>query len=186
MAVALVLSGAAIPGANRIGVAWAAGAAKTVELSGDSVEYDVQAKLSHVLGKPGAPAVLRSEEMVLTGDRIEYNEAASTAKVEGNVRLERLSPDRVVLTAEEIFVDVAKETAVAKRKVKLVRDKTEASAAQAVFSNKERQVVLTGEPVVRSGGNTITGSEILYSLANDKVAVRGGSKVVVVREDASK
>ncbi|MDI6869817.1 MAG: LptA/OstA family protein [Bacillota bacterium] len=171
----LALAAAAGPGAA---------AGETVELSGETVEYDVNRRVSVVTGGSGAPATLVSGRLTLSGERLEYAEATGQVKVEGGVRLEQSEPDRFVLTARTLTCDLKARTARAQGEVRLVSGKAVATAAAAFFDSKERQVVLSGDPEVRSDGNVLRGKEIVFFLAGSKIKAQGGSRVTVPVEQA--
>lgn len=154
-------------------------AKETVELTGETVEYDVNRRVSIITGGPGAPATLVSGELVLSGERLEYSEATGLVKVEGGVRLEQTAPDPFVLTARTLTADIKARTAQAQGEVRLSRGKAVATAETAFFQGKERQVLLSGGPVVRIEESVLQGKEILFSLADEKVKARGGSRVSV-------
>lgn len=172
------------------GPGFAAPAAKEarqqVELSGESVEYDVDRRVSVVLGSPGAPATLVSDKLSVSGERLEYSEATGLVKVEGNVRLEQSAPDQVTLTARTVTFDLKERTAQAHGEVRLTSGKATAEAGAALFRSKERVVVLREAPVVRVEENVLRGKEIVFSLADQKVTARGGSRVTVLVEEVSK
>ncbi len=162
----------------------AAAAGETVELSGETIEYDVNRQVSVVTGKPGAPATVVSGELVLSGERLEYVGATGQVRLEGGVRLEQSEPDQFVLTARTLTADLKARTARAEGEVRLVSGKAVATAATAVFESKGRQVTLSGEPEVRSEDNVLRGKEIVFLLAEQKVLARGGSRVTVAGEQA--
>lgn len=182
--------------ARAAGAASAAGAApapaktaparETVELSGETVEYDVNRRVSVVTGSPGTPATLVSGKLMLSGARLEYAEETGVAKVEGGVRLEQTAPDQVTLTAKSLTADLRARTAQVQGEVKMVSGKAVATADTAFFQSHERQVTLTGSPQVRSDGNLLQGKEILFFLADQRALARGGSRVTVVAEQAAK
>jgi lipopolysaccharide export system protein LptA len=152
-ALALVLAGAqALPlrSARAAGAAPAGTAKETVQLSGESVEYDVGRKISVVTGGPGAPATLVSGKLTLTGARLEYSGETGLVKVEGGVRLEQTAPDQVTVTARTLTADLKARTARLLGEVRLVSGKAQATAQAAFFQGKERQVTLTGDPELRS------------------------------------
>jgi lipopolysaccharide export system protein LptA len=179
-----VLAGAqALPGLRARAATTAPGggaaAKETVELAGESVEYDVTRRVSVVTGGPGAPATLVSGKLTLSGARLEYSEENGLVKVEGGVRLEQTAPDQVVVTARTLTADLKARTAQLSGEVRLASGKAVATSATAFFQGKERQVTLTGNPEVRSDGNILTGQEIVFLLAEQKLKARGGSRVTV-------
>jgi lipopolysaccharide export system protein LptA len=166
-----------------------AGAAKggeMVELSGETVEYDVNRRVSVVTGKPGAPATLTSGKLKLSGERLEYAETTGQARLEGGVRLEQTAPDQFILTARTVTAELKARTARAEGEVRLVSGKTVATAAAAFFQDQERQVVLSGEPEVRSEGSVLQGKEIVFFLADQRAVARGGSRVTVPVEQVGR
>ncbi|MGE5553949.1 MAG: LptA/OstA family protein [Betaproteobacteria bacterium] len=177
-----LLLGALLMALASAGAAVSAPAGERVELSGETVEYDVNRRVSVVTGKPGAPATLISGKLSLRGDRLEYAEETGQARLEGGVRLEQTEPDQFVLTARTLTADLKARTARAEGAVRLVAGKAVATAATAVYQGKERQVVLSGEPEVCSEGSVLQGTEIVFLLAEQKVMARGGSRVSVPAE----
>lgn len=154
-------------------------AKEAVELSGESVEYDANRRVSVLTGGAGGPAVLTTARLTLSADRLEYAEETGQVKVEGNVRLEGMEPDRFVLTARTMTADLKARTARAQGDVRLSTGKAVATAGEAFYQEKERQVVLLNGPEVRFEENVLKGKEIVYSLAEQRVKARGGSRVTV-------
>jgi lipopolysaccharide export system protein LptA len=154
-------------------------AADRVELSGDTIEYDVARRVSIVTGTPGSPAILVSGKLRLSGQRLEYSEGTGLVKVEGDVRLEQSVPDQFTLTARQLTADVKARTARAQGEVVFVSGKASATAGLAVFQGKERQLTFSETPVVKMDQSELAGREIVYSLADQRVVARGGSRVTV-------
>lgn len=154
-------------------------AADNLELSGETIEYDVAHRASIVTGTPGNQAVLVSGKLRITAPRLEYAEATGQVKAEGGVRLEQASPDQFTLTARQLTADLKARTARAQGEVALVSGKASATAGLAVFQGKERQLILSDSPVVKLEGNELSGKEIVFTLADQKVVARGGSRVTV-------
>ncbi|HHW13326.1 MAG TPA: hypothetical protein GXX28_00135, partial [Firmicutes bacterium] len=157
-----------------------AAARETVELSGETVEYDVERRVSVVTGGPGTPATLVSGKLNLSGARLEYNATTGQVKAEGGVRLEQTEPDRVVATARTLTADVKARTAVLQGDVRIVSGKAVATAAQARFDSKGRQVTLSGSPEVRLEENVLRAKEVVFFLAEQKVRASGGSQAQVL------
>lgn len=157
---------------------------ETVELSGETVEYDVERRISVVTGGPGAPASLVSGKLSLSGARLEYNATTGQVRAEGGVRLEQAEPDRVVATARALTADVKTRTAVLQGDVRIVSGKAVATGALAHFDSRARVVTLTGSPEAypeaRLDENVLRAKEIVFSLAERKVRASGGSRARVL------
>lgn len=154
-------------------------AKEAVELSGESVEYDANRRVSVVSGGPGGPAVLTTTKLTLSADRLEYSQETGKVKAEGNARLEAKEPDQFVLTARTLSAELKARTARAQGEVRLSTEKAVATAGEAFYQEKERLVTLVGDPEVRLEENVLRGKEIVYSLAEQRVKARGGSRVTV-------
>ena len=67
------------------------------------------------------------------------------------------------------------ERVVAGGNVKIQQGLRVANCQKAVFYNLDKKVVLTGEPKLSEGDNTVTGEEIVFDMDQNRVEVKGGA-----------
>jgi outer membrane protein assembly factor BamD len=77
---------------------------------------------------------------------------------------------------EAITVNEGKgiERIIASGNVKIQQGPRVANCQRAVFHNLDRRVLLTGDPKVWEGENMVSGEEIVFDIAQNRVEVRGG------------
>ena len=84
-------------------------------------------------------------------------------------RLEALYPDKVTQP----------DRLIAEGRVVVVRGTHEARCDRATYDRSERRVVCRGNAELREGGDRVTGAQIEFDIASERVIVSGGASVVM-------
>ncbi len=117
----------------------------------------------------------------VTADSMTVEEAGSLIRFEGKVVLKRgtltLTCDRLLLRPAEGDPSQVR-TGEADGFVVMAQGADRAEAARASFDLAAGRVVLTGSPFLLRGADTIRGSEITYTTADGKAAVKGPVEAV--------
>lgn len=66
--------------------------------------------------------------------------------------------------------------------VKIEKADGRATSRKAVYSEDERKIILTGDPVVWQHGTCVSGKKIVMFLDDDRTIVEGGSRVMIEPE----
>ncbi len=112
---------------------------------------------------------------VITSDRLEFDYKDYVALFEGHVKI--VDP-QFVLTADQMLVffentnDVTRVDAVGH--VNMQSQDRKAACGKAVYTRSNGAVVLTGDPVVSKGPNTLRGQKITVWIGDSRVDVEGG------------
>jgi len=142
-----------------------------------------------------APAFSKGEESVkgparkpitVTSDSMEVDTKENLVTFKGNVE----AIENFTLCSDELYVryDDAKQVSEIKAKgsVRIFQDGRVAASREAVFSNKERTIVLTGEPQVKQCKDTVKGDKITIYVDQKNALVESGSggrvKAVIMPE----
>jgi lipopolysaccharide export system protein LptA len=77
---------------------------------------------------------------------------------------------------EAIIVEDGKgiDRATAGGNVKIQQGLRVANCQKAIFYNRDQKMVLTGEPRIVDGDNTVSGDEIIFDIEKNRVEVKGG------------
>jgi lipopolysaccharide export system protein LptA len=67
---------------------------------------------------------------------------------------------------------------IAEGKVNVTQGDRVAIGAKAVFNQKDKTIILTGDPVVRQGNSQISGSRITFYIEQDRAVAEGGNQRV--------
>lgn len=67
---------------------------------------------------------------------------------------------------------------IAEGKVNVTQGDRVATGGKAVFNQKERTLILTGNPVVRQGNSQVSGSRITFYIEQDRAVAEGGNQRV--------
>ena len=78
---------------------------------------------------------------------------------------------------EAVILDDGKgiERVIAGGNVKIQQGLRVANCQKAVFYNLDKKVILTGDPKVSEGDNTVSGEEIVFDLEQNRIEVKGGT-----------
>lgn len=114
--------------------------------------------------------------VTITADSMEADEGAGLLVFLGNAVA---SQDDVTLHADRLTVYYSAEAkeiekVVATGGVRIVQQERVATGAQAVYDRVADRIVLTGRPMVKEGGQTIEGDEIVLDLKARRSIVTGG------------
>ena len=113
----------------------------------------------------------------ITSDRVESYSKENLIQFKGNVIARQKD---IVIYADSIearIVDNGKgiDRVVAGGNVKIQQGLRVANCEKAVFYNLAKKVVLTGDPKVWEGDNTVTGEEIVFDIEQNQMEVKGGT-----------
>ncbi len=121
------------------------------------------------LGEPGEP-------IDITSDRVETFSRENRIVFKGNVMARQ--KDMVIYSdaIEALVLEDGKgiERVVAGGNVKIQQGLRVATCQQAIFYNLEQRMILTGDPKVWEGENLVSGDEIIFDIAKNRIEVRGG------------
>lgn len=78
---------------------------------------------------------------------------------------------------EAVIIDDGKgiEKVTAGGNVKIQQGLRVANCEKAIFYNLEKKVVLTGDPKVWEGDNSVSGEEIVFDIEQNRIEVKGGT-----------
>jgi lipopolysaccharide export system protein LptA len=117
-----------------------------------------------------------SQPVDITSDRVETYSKENLIIFKGNVIARQKD---IVIYADSIEALVMEggkgiEQVLAIGNVKIQQGLRVASCKRAVFQNLDRKIILTGDPKVSEGDNMVSGEEIIFDLAQNRVEVKGG------------
>lgn len=117
-----------------------------------------------------------SQPIDITSDRVETYSKENLILFRGNVIARQKDVVIYADSIEAVTVGDGKgiERVVANGNVKVQQGLRLANCQKAVFYNLERKIILTGEPKVWEGVNMISGDEIVFDIARNRVEVKGG------------
>ncbi|HUL38466.1 MAG TPA: lipopolysaccharide transport periplasmic protein LptA, partial [Thermodesulfobacteriota bacterium] len=138
-------------------------------------------------GKPGAPPetkeakfvdanIDRSQPIDITSDKVEAFWKENLIIFKGNVVARQKDIVIYADSMEAIIVDDGKgiDRATAGGNVKIQQGLRVANCQKAIFYNRDQKMVLTGEPRIVDGDNTVSGDEIIFDIEKNRVEVKGG------------
>ncbi len=116
------------------------------------------------------------EPIDITSDRVETFSKENLIVFRGNVMARQ--KDMVIYSdsLEALVFEDGKgiEKVVAGGNVKIQQGLRVANCQKAIFYNRDQRVVLTGDPKVWEGDNLISGEEIIFDIAKNRIEVKGG------------
>ena len=117
-----------------------------------------------------------SQPIDIASDRVETYSKENLIIFRGNVIARQKDVVIYADSIEAVTVGDGKgiERVVASGNVKIQQGLRVANCQKAVFYNLERKIFLTGEPKVWEGENIISGDEIVFDIAQNRVEVKGG------------
>jgi len=117
-----------------------------------------------------------SQPIDIASDRVETHSKENLIIFRGNVIARQKDVVIYADSIEAVTVGDGKgiERMVANGNVRVQQGLRVANCQKAVFYNLERKVILTGEPKVWEGENIISGDEIVFDIAQNRVEVKGG------------
>ena len=112
----------------------------------------------------------------ITSDRVETYSKENLIVFKGNVMARQKD---IVIHAdalEALVIEGGKgiERVVADGNVKIQQGLRVANCQKAIFYNRDQKMVLTGEPRIVDGDNTVSGDEIIFDIEKNRVEVKGG------------
>jgi outer membrane protein assembly factor BamD len=112
----------------------------------------------------------------ITSDRVETYSKENLVVFKGNVIARQKDVVIYADRLEAVIIEDGKgiERVVANGNVKIQQGGRTANCQNAVFYNLDQKVVLTGDPKVWEGDNTVSGDEIIFDIKQDRVEVKGG------------
>ncbi len=157
--------------------------------------------LSAMSGLPSSPAAeqrakrgfgfeLResSQPIRIKSDGLEWDYKGHVVTFKGNVIANQedvtLYSDRLVVYYNEATSELTQ--IVAEGAVRIVQLDRRATGEKAVFSNAERKIVLTGNPVIRQGKNVVIGDMITIFIDEDRVNVDKADVTISPEETKTK
>lgn len=120
-----------------------------------------------------------TKAVVITSEEVDYDTKANSARFLRNVKV---NYSDMVLSAQKLQVFLEKELnkiekIVAQDHVKILQKDKEITSDQCVFYDKEKKIVLTGNPVSRQGENVLSGQEMVYYLDSETVEIKKAKTV---------
>jgi lipopolysaccharide export system protein LptA len=116
------------------------------------------------------------EPIDITSDRVETFSKENLIVFRGNVMARQ--KDMVIYSdsLEALVFEDGKgiEKVVAGGNVKIQQGLRVANCQKAIFYNRDQRVVLTGDPKVWEGDNLVSGEEIIFDIAKNRIEVKGG------------
>ncbi|MBS3918922.1 MAG: lipopolysaccharide transport periplasmic protein LptA [Deltaproteobacteria bacterium] len=116
------------------------------------------------------------EPIDITSDRVETFSKENLIVFKGNVMARQ--KDMVIYSdsLEALVFEDGKgiEKVVAGGNVKIQQGLRVANCQKAVFYNRDQRVILTGDPKVWEGDNLVSGEEIIFDIAKNRIEVKGG------------
>jgi outer membrane protein assembly factor BamD len=127
-------------------------------------------------GTGEAEWVDRSQPMDITSDQVETYTKENRVIFKGSVIARQRDIAIYADSIEAIMVNEGKgiERVIASGNVRVQQGPRVANCQKAVFHNPEQKVLLTGDPKVWEGENMVSGEEIVFDIAQNRVEVKGG------------
>ena len=112
----------------------------------------------------------------ITSDQVETYTKENRIVFKGSVIARQRDIVIYADSIETIMVNEGKgiERVIASGNVKVQQGPRVAKCQRAVFHNSEQKVLLTGDPKVWEGENMVSGEEIVFDIAQNRVEVKGG------------
>lgn len=125
----------------------------------------------------GAKLVDKSQPIDITSDKVEAYWKQNLIIFRGNVVARQKDMVIYADSIEAVTIEEGKgiERATAGGNVKIQQGLRVANCEKAVFYNLDQKVVMTGDPKVSEGENTVSGDEIIFDIDKNRVEVKGGS-----------
>ena len=122
----------------------------------------------------------KKDPIFITSDRLEVDQKKNTIIYKGRVVALQgeMTMRSEVLTAYYSPEMKGLKEVIAEGKVHVTQGNRVATGSRAVFNGKDQTIMLTGNPMVRQGGNQVTGERIIFYMEQDKAVVEGGAQRV--------
>jgi outer membrane protein assembly factor BamD len=118
----------------------------------------------------------RSQPIDITSDKVEAFWKENLIIFKGNVIARQKDIVIYADSLEALIVEDGKgiDRATAGGNVKVQQGLRVANCQKAIFYNRDQKMVLTGEPRIVDGENTVSGDEIVFDIEKNRVEVKGG------------
>ena len=118
----------------------------------------------------------KSEPVQISADRLEVDDVAQRLVFLGHAVAQQAD---ITLSSDQLVVqysgaDRQIREIVAEGNVRITQGERVATGQRAVYNKNEERIVLTGEPVVKEGSNSVQGQEIVLFLDGKRSIVKGG------------
>lgn len=134
---------------------------------------------------PGLWAASQDGSTVVTSEKLTYDSLKQYALFEENVVVEdpqmNLKADKLTLFFDETG---AAKSIRAEGNVTVAQDDIRSTSQQALYDIPSGRVILSGEPVVHKGEDTLTGRNITFWRNENKMIVDGRAKLVISPNDS--
>ncbi len=122
-------------------------------------------------------SVDKSQPIDITSDKVEAFWKDNLIIFKGNVIARQKDMVIYADSVEALIVDDGKsiERVTAGGNVKIQQGLRVADCQKAVFYNIDQKVILTGDPKMTEGDNTVSGDEIIFDIDKNRVEVKGGA-----------
>ncbi len=127
-------------------------------------------------GQENKITVDTAQPIDIMSDSVETYTKENLILFKGNVTARQKDMVIYADTLEAVIIEDGKgiEKVVAGGNVKIQQGLRVANCQKAIFYNLEKKVVLTGEPKLSEGDNTVSGEEIIFDMDQNRVEVKGG------------
>jgi len=139
---------------------------------------EVEQPKKEILQEPGQPKLVDTGQPIdITSDRVETYSKENLIIFKGNVMARQKDMVIYADSLEAMIIEGGKgiERVIAGGNVRIQQGLRVASCQKAVFYNIDQKVVLTGDPKVVEGGNVVSGDEIIFDIAQNRIEVKGGT-----------
>ena len=112
----------------------------------------------------------------IMSDSVETYTKENLILFKGNVTARQKDMVIYADSLEAVIIEDGKgiEKVIAGGNVKIQQGLRVANCQKAIFYNLDKRVVLTGEPKLSEGDNTVSGDEIIFDMGQNRVEVKGG------------
>ncbi|HSB07613.1 MAG TPA: lipopolysaccharide transport periplasmic protein LptA [Thermodesulfobacteriota bacterium] len=113
----------------------------------------------------------------ITSDTVETYTKENLILFKGNVTARQKDMVIYADSLEAVILEGGKgiEKVIAGGNVKIQQGLRVANCEKAVFYNLDKRVILTGDPKVSEGDNTVSGEEIVFDIEQNRIEVKGGT-----------
>jgi outer membrane protein assembly factor BamD len=128
-------------------------------------------------GQENKITVDTAQPIDIISDSVETYTKENLILFKGNVTARQKDMVIYADSLEAVLIEDGKgiERVVAGGNVKIQQGLRVANCQKAIFYNLDKKVVLTGEPKLSEGDNTVSGEEIIFDMDQNRVEVKGGT-----------
>jgi len=142
------------------------------------IPKEMEQPKKEVLREPVEPKLVDTGQPIdISSDKVETYSKENLIIFKGNVVARQKDMVIYADSLEAVILEGGKgiERVIAGGNVKIQQGLRVASCEKAVFYNVDQKVILTGSPKVMEGENMVSGDEIIFDIAQNRMEVRGGS-----------